>query len=220
MSALPMPSRRSMLAGAAAVLAVAPADAAEFSALDELIADYRWATEAADAAVEAHWALEDSTELPEVLVQYGKRHLRDDETGEVAWGQWEFRCHADAARHFDPTIEAWPEGTLFPHNVAKLREDRSAVMAELSTQEIARAEAERAAGITAAREQADRACAQAERLRDEIIAYRPVTMAEVVAKNAFLLQLMRDGLAFTEEELTRIFLAGTGHVRREAHTSI
>lgn len=207
MSSLMKPSRRSMLAGVAATLVAVPAAAVEFSALDQLIADHRWATEAADAAVVSHWNLEANVELPAVIVRYGKRRITDPETGEVSWGQWEFHSRGEIRRHFDPILDVWAADSFFPHNIAGLRADRDACLSEIERQEKARAAAERAAGITAAHEAADRACDHAERLRDEIIAYRPVTMAEVAAKNAFLLKLMVGGLMFTDDELMKIFAA-------------
>jgi len=207
MSVFPQPSRRAVLAFAAA--AATPAGATESeNRLQELVSEYRWALEAADAAVEASWRLEEDTALPEVRVRYGRRRFTDPETREVTWGQWEFTTRPQAERHFNPIIAAWATDRRFPHNISGLQAERDEVLAELDRQSEARREAERSAGITTAVELADRACTEAIRVRDEIIDFQPATMAEVATKNAFLLELLRAGHDF-EPDLEKIFSSAT-----------
>jgi hypothetical protein len=194
---LPTLSRRAVLGGSAAALALPTATAAvasEMSAIAELIADHDLALEAERAADEMVEQLYERASLPSIEVRYGKRRLRDPETGEITWGQWASSYQHDVERHFAISIDGWRTCPSQAHFVAAQEAKRDGLIAELRRQEADYDAAKQAYGITAAEQMAERAFTQRAGIRDAIFASRPETMAEVAEKNEFLLRLHREGL--------------------------
>lgn len=206
MSALSAPSRRSMLVAAVALAAPA-ASAGEYSALDELIADYKWAKQASDAAWEAAELLGAEIDLPLPVIRHGKRRIQDPETGTVSWGQWEFSFDFEIERHFDPIIAAWETNRLQKPFVEKMKITRDQLLCDLRAQEAVREALTVSSGLRAAQDAFDHAYEQQDKLREQIIAYRPSAIAEVAVKNAFLLQLMQSGWRPSPDDLAIIFSA-------------
>lgn len=203
MSALSTPSRRAVLGSLAATTA-APALSAQASDLDEMIADHRWAKAAADAAVVAHWELEEKHRLPDPAIEYSRRRVEDPATGAVFYEPMRFRTREQIEAHFGRMIRAWESDRLQRSQVAALQATRDRLLAEIAAIETQRRETEQRLGITAAADMAERACRQATELRRSIFAYRPTTMAEVSAKNRFLSDLLREGFYF-DDDLAAIF---------------
>lgn len=203
MTALSNPSRRAVL-GSLAATAAAPALAGQASDLDEMIADHRWAKEAADAAVVAQWQLEEKHPLPDPAIEYGRRRFEHPETGAVSYEPMWLRTREQIEAHFGRLIRAWESDRLQRTQASALRATRDRLLAEIAAIEAQRREAEQRLGITAAAEMAERACRHAADLRRSIFAYRPTTMAEVAAKNSFLSDLLREGFDF-EGDLETIF---------------
>ncbi|KPH80676.1 hypothetical protein AE618_13135 [Bosea vaviloviae] len=197
------PSRRALLGSLAAATA-APALAGQASDLDEMIADHRWAKEAAEVAVVAHWELEEKHRLPAPAIEYGRRRIEDPETGAVSYAPMEFRTREQIESHFGRMIAAWESDRLQRTRVGELRVTRDRLISEIGQIEAERCDAEQRLGITAAAEMAERACREAEALRKRVLCYRPTTMAEVAAKNSFLLALLKEGFDF-DDELLGIF---------------
>lgn len=192
MSATHVISRRTILTGSLAAVATPATAMATEGGLAELIADYRWAREAELEASAQADALYQAANLPDVAVSYGRRRFCDAETGEVTWGTWVFHHPFEVDRHFGPLLEFWNSPSrrgAKPHGLDQAYER---VMAELRAAEQRRAEAERAAGITAADAMADQAGDQVLSLQEAIFAYRPRTMDDVALKNAFILEMLLD----------------------------
>ena len=203
MTAMSTPSRRALLGSLAATTSV-PALAGRASDLDEMIADHRWAKEAADAAVVDHWELEEKHRLPAPAIEYGRCRVEDPETGAVSYEPIRFRTSEQIQAYFGRMIKAWESDRLQREQVSALQATRDRLLAEIAQIEAERRETEKHLGITAAAEMAERACRQAAELRRRIFAYRPTTMAEVNAKNGFLSDLLREGFDF-DNDLQTIF---------------
>lgn len=208
--------RRAVLVGAAAALAAPAAAQSMASPLDELIADYQMAAEEQEALAAEADRLTETVELPKVAVRYGRRRLRDPETGEEGWGQWIFASAFEADRHFDSVLRSWP--SCRQERIPQLQAERDAVMAELRKQEARRASVMRSSGMTAAEHLADQALFRMLDIRREIFAHQPTTMAEVATKNTFLLRQVRDGINLQHD--LELILGGTGsrpHKDFESH---
>lgn len=201
-------SRRAVLSGIAAALAAAPALGSQTSRLDELIADYRWAEEAATAAEDNFNVLFEATELPKPQVRCGKRRIRDSVSGDVTWGTWEFGFTFEIERHFEPWLSLASAPNSPIGNIQEIEAERDALIEDLMRQQALLAEAERASGITAAEDAVNRAILHKEELREEIFAFRPSSMAEVAVKNAWLLEQLRSGNSL-EDDLVTIFGGST-----------
>jgi hypothetical protein len=195
--------RRAVLVGTAAMLAAPAAARPALSPLDELIADYRLADAEREALAAEADRLVETVDLPKVEVRYGRRQMRDPETGETRMGEWIFASAYEVNRHFDMICNSW-HAQRWPHLVPEIEAKRSAVMAELRAQEENRSEAERRAGVTAAELLADEALRRMLEIRREIFAYQPTSLGEVATKNAFLLEQVRDGINL-QDDLTVIF---------------
>lgn len=182
-------NRRTCLAAVAGALAGPAASATISSPLDELIADWRMANEEAEALNAEADRILAAIDLPEVEVRYG---------------QWHFRYPDQVHRRFDPLIAAWENDRLGAEFAPRLRRERDELIAELGKQEAKRREAERTCGLTTAEALADQAFDRAHAIREEIIAWRPTSMAEVASKNAWLLQQVRDGINL-QGDLAAIF---------------
>lgn len=194
MSTRPILSRRTVLAGTTAALTVpaaAVAATADTSALDELVADYRLAVEALSAADAEVERLHRTVVLPDVEVRCGRRRRRDPETGDVTFEPWCFSYPYEVERHFAVSIEGWLTCTAQAGYVAEQMAQRDRLMADLQAQWDRRAAIEQGAGITAAEALAEHAAEQMVAIRNAIFAFRPTTMADVAAKNLFLLDMLR-----------------------------
>lgn len=188
-----LPNRRSILAGAAAALAVPTAAVATASPLDELIADYRLACEEEEALFAEFGRIDDSTEIPQIAVRYGKRRRQDPATGEVSFGPWIFATESQINQHFDTLRDSWHVRHQ-PEFVPEVEARRATALADYHAQKLAQDEALRASGLAAAALLADQALFRMLGIRREIFAYRPATLSEVATKNAFLLGLLREGI--------------------------
>ncbi|BCB17336.1 hypothetical protein [Bosea sp. ANAM02] len=188
-------SRRACLAVAASA-AVAPAVSAtpEYSRMDELIADWHLAREQAEALSSEADRIHDTADLPKV---------------EVYDGEQCFRYPHEVSTKFDRWIEAWESDRLQAEFAPRLRERRESLLAELRRLEAARTEAERLCGLKTAEDLWQRAEQHQWDIRGEIFARQPTTMAEVAAKNAFILRQIQMGLPPTDDELTIIFATPT-----------
>lgn len=203
MTAMSKLSRRAVL-GSLVAAPAAPALAAQASDLDEMIADHRWAKAAADAAVVAHWELEEKHRLPDLAIEYGRRRVEDPATGVVSYEPMRFRTREQIEAHFGRMIKAWESDRLQRSQVAVLKATRDRLLAEFAAIEAQRRETEQRLGISVAAEMAERACRHTAELRRSIFAYRPATMSEVSAKNRFLSDLLSEGFDF-DGELQAIF---------------
>lgn len=187
-----LPNRRLVLTAAAAALAV-PATALAFSSsLEELIADWSLAQEEADALHAEADRILASADLPTVEVWVRARRFR----------------YPDQIRSsFDPLIAAWENDRLGTEFAPRLRRQRDELIAELQRQEEARRGAEIACGLATAEALADQAAERARRISKEIMTWLPASMDEVATKNAWLLQLVRDGINL-QGDLEAIFASG------------
>lgn len=198
-----LPNRRSILAGAAAALAVPTAAVATASPLDELIADYRLACEEEEALFAEFGRIDDSTEIPLIAVRYGSRRRQDPDTGEVTFSPWVFSTEQDIDKHFDALRDSWHVRHQ-PEFIPEVEARRATALADYHVQKLAQDEARRASGLAAAALLADQALFRMLGIRLEIFAYRPATLSEVATKNAFLLELVRDGIGL-QDHLELIF---------------
>lgn len=193
-----LPNRRSILAGAAAALAVPTAAVATASPLDELIADYRLACEEEEALFAEFGRIDDSTEIPLIAVRYGSRRRQDPDTGEVTFSPWVFSTVQDIDKHFDALRDSWHVRHQ-PEFVPEVEARRATALADYHAQKLAQDEARRASGLAAAALLADQALFRMLDIRREIFAYRPATLSEVATKNAFLLELVSEGINLRDD---------------------
>lgn len=205
----PLPvSRRTCLVAGAATLASQAVARPMTSPLDKLIADYRLANVEEETLVAEADRLFLTVDLPKVEVRYGRRKLRDSETGETRMGEWIFSTAYDVDRHFDMQRNSW-HAQQWPQLIPEIEAKRTNVMAELRAQEGVRAEAARRAGVTAAELLADQALFRMLAIRRDIFAYQPTTLDEVATKNAFLLQIVREGVNLQQD--LELILGGAAH---------
>ena len=189
-------SRRECLAVAASAAAFPAVSASpEYSRMGELIADWEMANEEATFLSAEADRIFAAAQLPAVGVSDGARRFR-------------YPCQVHDA--FDRRIDAWQKDRLQAEFAPAVKARRDALIAELERQEAALIEAERACGFTAAEALADAASWRAWAIRTEIFAHRPVTMAEVEARNAFVLRQIAAGSPPDKDELNQIFGSATG----------
>lgn len=183
-------TRRACLAAVASIGAAPSAAALAASKLEELIADWAMANE----EVVVLTADADRIHAAAILPEVG-----------VADSGYRFRYPCQVHEAFDRRIEAWERDRLQAEFAPALRRRRDAIVAELERQEAALIEAERACGFTAAEALADQAGWRAWAIRMEIFAFRPQTMAEVNAKNAFVARQVEQGSPPDKVEMLAIF---------------
>lgn len=171
--------------------------------LAELLADFRWKDEEWDAAAaDVDRLYRENMDLPavQVVIRY---EAIDEATGAITFGEWIAHIESDIIRRF-PTGGFWT-----PAQNAEILRRREELLAAYRAAERRRYDAEASAGITVAQAIEDAAYKARCAAMDAIFAYRPATLEEMAAKDAYLASKLAEGYDFEDADLALIFGAGS-----------